>query len=211
MPVVTSIEKLRFKRRADVWLDGQKAFALGIELIATAGLRTGSELSDAELNALRDQDERHLAVDGALRLLSMGPKSERDLRQRLRRRGLGRPAVDAAVGRMRELGYIDDAAFARSYVESRLAATPRSRRSLAFELGQKGVQRELSDAALAGISDDDAAYEAAQRRLRSFSGLDRKTFERRLGSFLASRGFGYGVARATVQRCWSELQAGDAE
>jgi hypothetical protein len=38
--------------------------------------------------------------------------------------------------------------------------------------------------------------------------LDRKTFERRLVSFLASRGFSYGVARATCERCWAEAQAG---
>ena len=62
-----------------------------------------------------------------------------------------------------------------------------------------------------GVSDADAAYDAAQRRLRSLSGADRKTFERRLGSFLNSRGFGYGVARATIQRCWAEMngESGD--
>jgi hypothetical protein len=42
-------------------------------------------------------------------------------------------------------------------------------------------------------------------------GADRQTFERRLGTFLNSRGFGYGVARAAVQRCWAEVngESGD--
>jgi regulatory protein len=114
--------------------------------------------------------------------------------------------VDAAVARMRELGYVDDNAFARLWVESRQAGTPRSRRALAFELGRKGVSREDMDAALDTVSDADAAYEAAQRRLRTLRDADRQTFERRLGTFLNTRGFGYGVARATIQRCWDELQ-----
>jgi regulatory protein len=204
--VITAVERIRFKRRADIWLDGEKAFSLGLELIAVKGLRPGRELAAEEAEALRSEDERRQAVEGALRLLSMSPRAEKDLRQRLRRRGLGRDAVEAAIGRMRELGYLDDAKFAKSYVESRQSATPRSRRFLAFELGQKGVAKELSEPALEGISDEDAAYEAAQRRLSSLRGADLATFQRRLGLFLAARGFGYGVSRATIERCWREAQ-----
>ena len=106
---------------------------------------------------------------------------------------------------MRELGYLNDSAFARFWVESRQAGMPRSRRALAFELNRKGVGRDEMDAALDGVSDAEAAYDAAQRRLRALSGADRRTFERRLGTFLNSRGFGYGVARAAIQRCWAEV------
>lgn len=205
MAIVTGIERLKFKRRADIWLDGEKAFSLGWELIASAGLTAGRDLTPAEIAALQEQDERNQAMEGALRLLSLGPRSERDLRLRLRRRALGAGAVDGAVSRMREMGYLDDAAFARSFVESRLSTAPRSRRSLAFELQQKGVAREVSARALEAVLDEDAAYDAARRRLASLGGLDRQAFRRRLGSFLASRGFGYGVARITIDRCWNEL------
>jgi len=205
MAIVTAIERLKFKRRADIWLDGEKAFSLGRELIATSGITAGRELTPVEITALQQQDERMQAMEGALRLLALGPRSERDLRLRLRRRGLGADAVDGAVARMREMGYLDDAAFARSFVESRLSTAPRSRRSLAFELQQKGVAREVSAGALEAVSDEDAAYDAARRRLGSLGGLDRQAFRRRLGSFLASRGFGYGVARTTIDRCWNEL------
>jgi regulatory protein len=105
---------------------------------------------------------------------------------------------------MRELGYINDAAFAKLYVENR-QASPRSKRALAFELGRKGVDRGHTDVVLEDYDDAAAAYTAAQRRLRSLQGADRVTFERRLGNFLASRGFGFGVARMTIQRCWREL------
>jgi regulatory protein len=207
MAVITTIQKLRFKRRADIWLDGERAFSLSLEIIAVAGLAPGRELAAAEAAALRDQDERSQAVEGALKLLALGPRSERDLRLRLRRRGLGRPAVDHALARMRELGYLDDAAFARSYVESRQAVTPRSRRFLAFELRQKGVDKDAATPALETVADEEAAYLAAQRRLRSLRGVDHATFQRRLGSFLAARGFGYGTARAVIDRCWREAQA----
>jgi regulatory protein len=212
MPTITAIEKQKRGRRVNVHLDGEYALSLRLDLIATAGLAVGLEMASAQRRELEAEDQRLGAIDTALRLLAIGPRSERELRERLqRRRGFRSEAVDAAIQRMRELGYLDDGAFARFWVESRQAGTPRSRRALAFELGRKGVGREELEAALEGVSDADAAYEAAQRRLRALSGTDRQTFERRLGSFLSSRGFGYGVAKMTIQRCWAEIngESGD--
>jgi regulatory protein len=206
MPTITAIEKQKRGRRANLHLDGEYALSLRLDLITTAHLAVGSELPQAQRQELEAEDQRQGAIEAALRLLAAGPRSERDLRERLsRRRGYRDEAVDAAVERMRELGYLNDAAFARFWVESRQAGTPRSRRALAFELSRKGVGREQLDAALEGVSDAEAAYDAAQRRLRALRGVDKQTFERRLGTFLNSRGFGYGVARAAIQRCWAEV------
>lgn len=211
MPVITALERQRRRRRVDVHLDGEYAFSLHVDVATLAGLAPGQELAAERRRELEAEDQRLGAIEAALRLLAAGPRSERELRERLaRRRGFGPEAVDHAMRRMREMGYLDDAAFARTYVEAR-QASPRSRRALAFELTRKGVDRELAAAALEGHSDADAAYAAAQRRLRSLVGLDRQTFERRLGNFLAGRGFGYGVARATIERCWRELQDGGGE
>jgi regulatory protein len=212
MPTITAIEKQKRGRRASVYLDGEYALSLRLDVLQAAGLTTGQELTGERRAELEAEDQRLGAVEAALRLLAMGPRSEHDLRERLsRRRGFRREAVDHAILRMRELGYLNDAAFARFWVESRQAATPRSKRALAFELGRKGVPREELDAALDGVSDADAAFDAAQRRLRVLRGADRQTFDRRLGAFLSSRGFGYGVARSTIERCWAEINGGEAQ
>jgi regulatory protein len=206
MPTITAIEKQKRRRRADVSLDSGLTFSLGLDLIATAGLAVGDELSHVRRQELEADDQKLGAVQAALRLLAAGPRSEQDLRRRLsRQRGFRKEAADQAIARMRDLGYLDDAAFARFWVETRQVSTPRSKRALRFELSQKGVSREQVDQVLEDRSDADAAYAAAQRRLRSLRGLDYITFHRRLGTFLNSRGFSYSVARATIQRCWAEL------
>ena len=206
MGTITAVEKQKRGRRANVFVDGEYALSLRLDVLQAAGLVAGGELTEARRREVEADDQRLGAVEAALRLLAMGPRSEHDLRQRLsRRRGFRREAVDHALRRMKELGYLNDGAFARFWVESRQAATPRSKRALAFELGRKGVPREQLDAALDGVSDAEAAYEAAQRRVRVLRGVDHQTFERRLGAFLNSRGFGYGIARSTIQRCWAEM------
>jgi regulatory protein len=204
MPLITALEKQKRRPRFDLYLEGVFAFALRPELVLAAGLAVGNELSSERQRWLYDEEQRISATEAALRLLAMSPRSEKELRERLKKRGFPKAAMEIAVTRVQEMGYLNDAAYARFFVESRQASTPRSRRALSFELARKGVTREVAASSVEEVSDADAAYRAAQRRLRSLQKLDRVTFTRRLGSFLGSRGFGYGVTRATIERCWAE-------
>jgi regulatory protein len=74
---------------------------------------------------------------------------EDETRRRLRNAGYRVDLVDAALDRLTELGYLDDAAFARTWVESRDRARPRSARALRDELRRKGVGTVDAEAALA--------------------------------------------------------------
>lgn len=209
MARITAIERQKRRKRFDVDVDGSYAFSLSLDLVVERKLAIGDEITDAGRREIEAEDQRRTAIASALRLLAATPRSEKDLRDRLGRKGLRRAAVENAITRMRELGYLDDATYARFYVDARQASTPRSRRALAFELGRKGIDRELASDAVAELSDADAAYDAARRRLRAFRALDRQAFIRKLGAFLASRGFGYGVARQAIDRCWAELHDED--
>jgi regulatory protein len=201
--VITAIVRQKRRRRADLFVDGECVLSLSIELIAEHKLGVGSKLPAGLRRELEAEDQRRSAIAAALRLLAVQPRSEKDLRDRLRRRALSREAVDAAVLRMRELNYLDDGAYARFFVEARQAGAPRSRRALSFELSRKGIARETAATAVEAVSDEEAAFAAAARRLRALRGLDRHVFAQRLGAFLASRGFSYGVARSTIDRCWA--------
>src|SRR5688500_6771215 len=107
---ITAIEKQARRARANVAVDGEYAFSLRLDVVTMAGLQVGQELDGARRRELEAEDQRLGAIEAALRLLAAGPRSERELRERLeRRRGFRREAVDHAVGRMRELGYLDDA------------------------------------------------------------------------------------------------------
>jgi regulatory protein len=207
VPQITAIEKHARRQRADVHLDGESGLVLRLDVIAIYKLVVGEELSTERRREIEAEDQRLGAVEAALKLVALGPRSEHDLRERLsHRRGYRQEAVDYAIGRIRELGYLNDASFARVYVEAR-QASPRSKRALAFELARKGVDRVHVESALEDHSDAESAYAAAQRRMRGLRDADRQSFERRLGNFLASRGFGYGIARSTIARCWQELQS----
>ncbi len=205
--IVTAVERKR--GRINVFVDGEPAIEIGAKLASERGLKPGRAITTEELAELEAADQRRRAMDYAVRLLSYRQRGVHELRDRLGRKGIDRVAVEATIKRLKELGYLDDTAFARSWTETRLAASPRSSRLLASELRLKGIAPQVASDATSEVSDEEAAYRAASVRLRSLKALEYKPFRERLGRFLTSRGFDYGVARETIDRCWTELHGDD--
>jgi regulatory protein len=201
---VTAIDKQRRDRRVSIFLEGRFAIGLSLDVVTRAGLRVGDEVDDERLRELRDAEARADGMAAALRLLSYRHRSETELRQRLARRGTPPAVVDGTLVRLRELGLVDDAAFARAWVERRDSASPRSRRLLHQELLSKGVGSDTSCNLLDGVDEADAALRAATRRAASLRGLPYPEFRRRLGNFLRRRGFDYELIRRTVECQWQQ-------
>jgi len=201
---VTAIQKQRREGRVNLYLDGRFALGLTLDASAAAGLRAGDEIDEDTLRSLRREAGGADALAAAMRLLSYRPRSEAELRQRLARRGAPADIVDGAISRLRELGLVDDAAFARAWVEGRSRLSPRSRRLLRRELQAKGIGGDAAHEALAPLDDEDAAIRAGERRAAATRGLPRPEFRRRLGELLRRRGFDAETARRTVERLWRD-------
>ena len=203
---ITAIEHQPRKRRYEVRIDQVLLLTLSPEVFVTAKLRPGQEIAMERVSALEQAEARHSAMAGAMRLLAYRPRSEREVRQALHRRGVAPALLEETLARLRELRLLDDGEFARSYVDQRDRTSPRSRRLLRAELRSKGVAAQAASEPLAELDEADAAYRAAGKRARSLAALAYRDFQRRLGDFLLRRGFGYEVARETVRRLWGELR-----
>lgn len=196
----------RNRDRVNVYLDGSYAFAL--PATEAARLRKGQFLSDEEIQALQNLDLRAKAFDRAVRFLAVRPRSTWEVRQNLARyrpQGCPLPSehVDWVIRRLTELGYLDDLAFARYWVEQRRQFNPRGRHALRHELRQKGIEPALIDQVLAQEVDDVAAAEAAVRKqLPRWQHLDESARRRKVMGYLQRRGFDWG----TVQEVWTRLK-----
>lgn len=199
--------QVRNPERASIYLDGEFAFGLPAIEVARRGLVAGMELTAADISELLAVDEIERAVAAALAFVSYRPRSIRETRDRLRQKGYEPPAVDAAIERMTGWGYLDDEAFARWWVENRAEHRPRGRSLLASELRAKGVAQDITSEAVAeaGIDESGAALELARKRIRSLTGLDPATRDRRLTAYLGRRGFGWDVIGPVLKEIAAEL------
>ncbi len=90
-----------------------------------------------------------VVMDAAAAFLAVRPRSVAETRRRLRTLGYPEALVAQVVDRLVAIGYLDDPAFARAWVESRDRARPRGSLALRQELAQKGVARDVVDDILA--------------------------------------------------------------
>ncbi|MBN1873225.1 MAG: RecX family transcriptional regulator [Anaerolineae bacterium] len=187
---ITALEtQKRAKRRLNVYLDGE--FAFGLAEIIAANLCVGDWFTDEEISALKAEDEVERAREKVLNFLSYRPRSEAELRQYLSEREFSEMAIDELISRLSRVGLVDDAAFARFWVEDRAQFRPRGKWILAQELHQKGIAQHDIDAALASYQEYTAAERVAQEQARRLAHLPPKVFRRRFIERLSRRGFPY--------------------
>ncbi len=198
---ITKIEpQRRDPERVNVFVDGRFAFGLGAAIAEERGLRPGRRLSTAEIAALQADDELGKAVDKALGFLTYRPRSVREVRDRLAKKGVEPATIEATIERLAGWGYIGDEGFARYWVENRGANQPRGKRLLRQELWQKGVERETVDRVLeeAELDEYDTALTLARKRLRQVAALDEAAQRRRLGAFLQRRGYDWPTVKRVL-------------
>jgi regulatory protein len=142
--------------------------------------------------AVPSEDDESRAREICLRLLTAAPRTRAQLAGALRRRGIPDSAANAILGRFAEAGLIDDAAFARAWVESRHYSRGLSRRVLAAELRQRGVaDGEVRDAIDELDPDKEAATarQLVRKKLAATRGQPPQVRARRLAGMLARKGY----------------------
>jgi regulatory protein len=198
----------RSNRRISVFLDGAFLFGLASDTVRALGLRVGMEVDRAELDRFAREEQLHQARNYAFRLLSYKARTESELRQRLVRKGFAPDIVTATIERLRELGLVNDADFARRFAEDRVSIGHRGRHRIRAELRRRGVERSEIEAAVAQAPDEAAAALAVAQKYRERNrGLEPPVLRRRLWGFLARRGFGPDI----ITRALGASEAGVTE
>jgi regulatory protein len=149
-------------------------------------------------------------MDAALFLLKFRGRSEKEMADRLARKGFAAETVSEVVARLKELKLLDDTALARSWTESGRRSGWGEQR-LRQALWKRGVPRDIIAQVLAEKPEEGAATEAGRardalakrvKRLK-MEGMDRKTLRRRLESYLARQGFSLDVVRGALETFFS--------
>jgi regulatory protein len=148
------------------------------------------------------EDPEAAALEMCLRLLTAAPRTRAQLDQALRRRGVPQQAADAALDRLTRAGLIDDAAFARAWVDTRHRGRGLARRALTAELRQRGVDEGDVRAAVADLGPDQeaaAARRLVEAKLAATRGRPLAMRMRRLTGLLARKGYPAGMSYRVIR------------
>lgn len=133
-----------------------------------------------------------------MRFFSFRDRTEKEARQKLRKKGIEEKTVEEAINWLKGEGLLNDAAFARQWVDGRKEKYGSSR--LYQELLRKGINPEIAKEAVAGIIEEELrrAVECGRRRLSSISEGDPRR-RAKLASFLLRRGFPWEIVEKALR------------
>lgn len=208
--------------RYSVYVNGKYAFSLHEYQLAQSGLRVGKEVTNSELEKFANESQFGKAYERALNYVMLRPHSEKETKEYLIRtflypkpksfigkdgvRHIKKPEVDSAattemiarvMNRLQEKGYIDDQAFARSWVASRQQVKKSSVRKLTQELRAKGVAEEIIATLLQ--NSEETEKENLKELIAKKQRLTRYQDELKLTRYLLRQGFLYEDIKEALQ------------
>lgn len=183
------------KLRCNIEVDGRFYCGMKLETVITNRLKVGRIVTEEELSQLQLESEKTTALDKALVHITATMKTEKEIRDFLKRKGYLPDVSDYVIGRMKEFSLIDDVAYAKVYCES--VGKKKGRRLIAVELKRKGIDDEAIAEAVETLSDEE---ESAVRILEKYmrgKPCDKKTLTKAF-SYLISKGYEYDTARSAL-------------
>jgi len=177
-----------------------------------------TDLSARRRKAPAEPPDATAAMEIAVGYLGTRPRTRWETERRLRRAGTPEPVIDEIVERLGELGYLDDAAFARWWGEQRDRHAPRGVRMIEAELRQHGVPRDVIEEYRAEhrapqrrpedqavpASEAERAADTLARHLRGRPlPSDQKALQR-IGMYLVRRGFDPDTVRSAIREAGDE-------
>lgn len=187
MKITAIKQQVKRTDRYSVFVDEKYAFSLSESGLIESGLASGQEITDAELQELKKAAGLDKAYGNALRYVAMRPRSEWEVTDYFRRKGIDLDAGQQIIARLRGVGLLDDAAFARAWVANRRLLKSTSKRRLHLELRQKHVSDVIIDQVLAEdeTSERDTLRELIAKKQARYP--DRQKFMQ----YLARQGFNF--------------------
>ncbi len=201
MEVITAIRKERGKYR--VTLNETEDVLVPIALMRERPLREGQEIDLEEYDNWLMVRQYRFALDRAVGYLAARARSKREVEQKLLQAGYRPCTVEMVLYKLEREHILDDADFARQWVESR-ATHKLGRSRIAQELRRKGISQDEAEIALDAIDEEyqlESAVALAQKAAaRIKPDEDRRKAVSRIAAMLARRGYSWDIAKEAIRQ-----------
>ena len=189
--------------RVTVTLCGGEEIKTTLNVITDLRLYSGRELDEEELKALRAASASALARNRAMELLSRRPMSEKELIDKLIRKGEDEETAADCARWLRENGFLDDESYAAA-VARHYAAKGYGPGRVRAELSRRGVDRELWDDTLEAMPENtDKLDRFIAARLTDPEDRDQV---RKVSAALYRRGYSWEEIRSALRRFNAETE-----
>ncbi len=205
---ITRIENQKQRPdRKNIYADGKFIAGVSTETLLKLALRTGDEIGPEQLRALQAAETQQGARNTAVRFLASRPRTEREVRAKLRAKEFSDEEISSAIQDLRRSGLLNDRELARMVIRDSRSLHPSGAALLRRKLAQLGVDRKLAEEVLSEELTPEDQMASARTLAAHFVARARTTLRNepaeklraRLAGFLGRRGFPWETIREVLR------------
>ena len=201
MKTITELKtQAKNAKRVSVYLDGQYYCGLDLQTVVKNRLKVGLSLEESELIDIQRESEFSACYNSALNLISKSVKTEKEVSDKLIKKGYLKEIVEEVIEKVKSYGFIDDKNYAERYVST--YKNVKGKRLIALELKKKGVsEKDYKEILDETDSQQETAYNLAVKYLKN-KAIDEKTI-RKCYNYLLQKGFSYDECTYATKKATS--------
>lgn len=137
----------------------------------------------------------------AIYLLSFRDYTEREICEKLIRKGYDESTVNQVVKDLIQKGYIDDDRYAEQWIKNKAKSKGIGTAKIKYELSKKGISYDLIKEKLEDNKDFDEleiAMGVAYKKIKSYKNMGKERIKTKLGRFLERKGFSYYIINKVI-------------
>lgn len=190
---ITNIEQQKNNEgRVNIYIDGEFAFGLTMEIKYKYGLKAGMEIDEDYIKKVLREEELSKAKDQALKFLTYRQRSKSEIINNLKSKGYEEDIIENTLTYLEEYGLVDDLEFAKAFMRDKINLNNFGPERIRYELYKKGVHNNIIEEVLKEYDGEyERALALAKKRLPSYKKDDINAIYRKLGGFLQRKGYSY--------------------
>ncbi|NSW90464.1 MAG: RecX family transcriptional regulator [Firmicutes bacterium] len=190
MRITSTVKDEREERVYKIYIDNVYSFSVSEEDYFRFNLYEKYEISEEEINNIKEAANFTAAKSKALIYLSFKFRTEKEVRLKLEGEGFSSGITEKVINDLKAEGYINDRLYVMKYLHERRKLNPKSKRRLIQELKNKGIKKELILEGLEELKIDNilVAEELVRKKFNNLN-LSQKRVEKKVYQYLQYRGF----------------------
>lgn len=134
---------------------------------------------------MNNSEQNIQARDKAIRYIGISKKTEYETRQKLKGLKIASSVIDEEIEYLKELGYIDDIDYVKSYIKQCYKMQNYSIYEITNKLLQKGIKASIIDEEIDGLKESDYEQLVVEKllngKLKSYDEMQQKNYLYRRG------------------------------
>jgi regulatory protein len=191
------------KKRVNVYIDEDYAFSCDAEIVYKHDLSKTKSINLEEINEIIAADNFMKAKNDALKYIERSYKTEKEIRDKLYKKGYDETTVQSTVVFLKEYNFLDDLKYAEMYIKDKQKSSGKNK--LKYDLTKKGIEEEVVQEITSKIdttAEGDTAELIAGKKYQSIikRETDKRKIYEKLLRFLVGKGFSWEVSKTAINK-----------